>query len=100
MELALDIDKRAVQDIQEAINYYEDQEIGLGKEFEEYVNNTLNKLKLSPYYQIRYQDIRCLPLQKYPFMVHYRIEEKHRRILIIAVFNTFRDTKIWKDRTR
>ncbi len=92
------LDPRAMQDIQQAIDYYDEQELGLGEQFEDFVNECHIKLEQNPFFQVRYDDIHCLPLKKYPYMIHFSINEQKQLITVMAVFNTARDPKIWKDR--
>jgi len=92
------LDPRAMQDVQQAIDYYDELEPGLGKEFENTLNEYLVKLKQNPFFQIRYNNIHCLPLKKYPYMIHFTIVEKNQKVIVHAVFNTAQNPKIWKDR--
>ncbi len=92
------LDPRALLDIQEAIDYYEDQEPGLGERFESALNQSILMLEQTPFFQVRYDNIHCLPLKKYPYMIHFSIDENKQQITVRAVFNTARDPKIWKDR--
>lgn len=96
MAFVIVIDPRALQDIQLAIDYYDEQQTGLGKQFEDALNQHLLILEKNPFYQVRYDDVHCLPLKKYPYMLHFTINEERKRIIIRAVFNTFRDPEIWK----
>ena len=73
MSFTVLIDPRAIQDIQEAIDYYDNQQIGLGKKFENELNKYLVVLEKNPFFRIRYNHVRCLPMKKFPFMVHFSI---------------------------
>ena len=64
MKYIVVIEDNALRDIQEAIDYYDDQQIGLGKKFENNVHKSIVTLTKNPHYQIRYNDIRCLPTIK------------------------------------
>jgi hypothetical protein len=99
MPFTLKIEPEAEQDIQEGIDWYNNQLRGLGRKFHEEVKAHLKKLQTNPFYQIRYDEVHCLPLKKYPYMIHFTINEDQQLIIIHAFFNTFRDPKIWKDRT-
>lgn len=55
------IEPRALADIQQGIDYYEEQLAGLGKRFSETVDLYITVLSNNPYYQIRYKDYRVLP---------------------------------------
>ena len=63
------LDPRAIEEVQEAIDYYDEQLIGLGEKFEADLNRHIKSLAKNPFYQTRYDEIQCLPLKKYPFMV-------------------------------
>jgi len=93
------LDPRAIQDIQKAIDYYEEQQPGLGVQFEDSLNEYLRKLEQNPFFQVRYDNVHCLPLKKYPYMIHFTIDEQEQLITVRAVFNTFRDPGIWKERS-
>lgn len=92
------IEPVALSDIQEAIDYYDSQEIGLGEEFENKLNQYLVKLRLNPFYQTRYDDVHCLPLKRFPYMIHFSIEEESNLVNVRAVLNTARNPNIWKGR--
>jgi toxin ParE1/3/4 len=46
------LDKRALNDIQSAIDYYDEQSIGLGSRFSVYLDKQIQTLKKRPYFQI------------------------------------------------
>lgn len=96
MNFIILIDPRASQDVQEAINYYDNQQIGLGKKFESELNKYIIALEKNPFYHIRYNNVRCLPLKKFPFMLHFSVEEEKKMVTIHAVFHTSLDIKKWK----
>lgn len=92
------ISSDALQDIQQAINYYDDQQAGLGKKFEMTLNTHFISLKKNPFFQVHYDNIRCLPLRKYPYTIHFTLDEKVKTIIIRAVFHTSLDPEKWKIR--
>jgi toxin ParE1/3/4 len=73
-------------DIQEVFDYYEDQGAGVGEKFLDALDNSLEILRINPNFQIRYDDVHCLPIKKFPFMIHYRIEKNE--VLVYAIINT------------
>lgn len=93
------LDPRAIRDIQQVIDYYEKQQPGLGEQFEDILNEYLHKLEQNPFFQIRYDNVHCFPLKKYPYMIHFTVDEQKQLITVRAVFNTFRNPNIWKERT-
>lgn len=53
MAYAVVIDPRALRDVQEAIDFYDDQQVGLGKRFETALNNRLLTLEKNLFFRIR-----------------------------------------------
>jgi len=76
--------KRFRDDIREARKWYNQRKKGLGKKFYSEVEDSLKAIKKSPHFQIRYDNIRCLPLNKYPFMIHFTIDEETEIILVLG----------------
>lgn len=98
MAFTLVIDPRAIQDIQEAIDYYEEQQAGLGKRFEAALNRHLLTLEKNPFFRIRYDNVRSLPVKRFPYMVHFTIDQDQQVVTVWAVFNTSLSPKKWKGR--
>ena len=92
------IEPAALKDIQEAVNYYDLQAPGLGYKFEEELDHCFEVLENTQFFQIRYDETRCLPLKRFPYMIHYSVDEKNQTVIVRAVFNTSRNPKIWKSR--
>lgn len=86
-------------DIRNAVNWYNQQQPGLGRRFSISIKQHLNFLKNSgSLFVVRYDDIHCMPIRKFPYMVHYRVDEVHNTIKIEAIFNTNRNPQGWKER--
>lgn len=98
MKFTLVVDSRVIKDVQEAIDYYDEQQVGLGKQFEAVFNKHLLMLEKTPFFRIRYDDIRCLPMKKFPFMIHFSVDEVQNLIIVRAVFHTSRDPRAWQKR--
>jgi len=88
------IEPAAKDDIQQIIHYYNDQQKGLGKKFYLELDEYFKVIKRSPFYQNRYDDVRCLPLKKFPVMIHFTAHENC--VKIRAVLNTYRDVKKYR----
>jgi toxin ParE1/3/4 len=83
------LNPRAQFELQAAIDYYNNQLLGLGEKFILDFEKHLNILSLSPYFEILYKDYRGLTLEKFPYyQVLYYIDEKERIIYVDAVFHT------------
>ena len=92
------VNPQAKIDIQDQIHFYNDRQKGLGKRFHNEVKSTFKIIRKNPFYQIRYKDVRCLPLKKFPAMVHYTLDENKKEITVRAVFNTSQSPKKWSKR--
>lgn len=92
------VNPQAKIDIQEQIDYYNSQQKGLGKRFHNDVKSTFIAIRKNPLFQIRYKNIRCIPLKKFPAMVHYTVDESKKRIVVRAVFHTSKNPKKWGER--
>jgi len=89
----IEIHSAVIQDLEKAIHYYEEQQPGLGKRFLKAIDKHFLILSKNPFFQTRYDDVRCLPVKKFPFMIHFTIEEGNKTVKILAVFNTLLDPK-------
>ena len=95
----IQIDKDALQDIQEATDWYNKAGKGLGTRFQKQVKAQINTLSKSPLvYGIRYSTVRCMLIKKFPFLVHFTADEKTLLIKVFGVFHTSRNPEIWKTR--
>ena len=86
-------------DILAGIEWYNKQSPDLGKRFYQILQKKYKTLRQNPFFQIRYDDVRCLPLEKFPYMIHFVFEEERKRVVIIGVICTHRDPGNWKERT-
>ncbi len=82
------IESRAIFDIQQAIDYYDSKQNGLGTYFYQVVQEHVETLSKSPFFQIRYKDYYGFPIRKFPFILLYYIDEKLAILYIMSVFNT------------
>jgi hypothetical protein len=96
---SIDIDPGAIRDVQQAIDYYDGQQAGLGEQFENALNRQLLTLENNPFFQIRYHEcVHCLPLKKFPYMVHFTVDDRIKLVTVRAVFHTSLDPEKWKER--
>jgi hypothetical protein len=82
MSFIVKIDPEAIADIQSAIECYNEQREFLGSIFLHELNDHIEQLRSNPYYQIRYLEVRCLPLRRFPFMIHYTLEPERNLVVI------------------
>lgn len=76
MSYALKIQSEAVIDIQEAFEWYEAQQKGLGVEFIEEVENGFTNICEHPKYYTSINKIfRRIKIKRFPYLIIYEIEE-------------------------
>ena len=97
MSYILKIDVDAFKNIQDTSEWYELQSKGLGQRYKNQTKKQINTLKKDPYlFSIKYGEIRCRKIEKFPFLIHYLIDENTKTVAVFAVFHTSRNPEIWK----
>ncbi|MDB9316035.1 type II toxin-antitoxin system RelE/ParE family toxin [Spirulina sp. CS-785/01] len=86
------------EELKEAYDWYENQTLGLGDEFLDCIDEVLNRINERPEaYAIVYRDVRRAVIQRFPYIVYYRIVSS--RIVVTAIFHGRRNPKAWQERT-
>jgi hypothetical protein len=107
-EISLDLMKRykikidpdALSDIHEIAQWYDNVQNRLGHRFLNTTIKQINSLNKNPgIYAIRYNDIRCMIIKKFPNMVHFYINDETHTVEVLAVINTYRNPNIWEEKT-
>jgi len=86
-------------DVAQAVDWYNQQKSGLGDRFFNVVKKQTSKLSNAALlFAIRYDDIRCMSIMKFPYLVHYRVDERTKTINVEALFHTSREPDLWNKR--
>jgi mRNA-degrading endonuclease RelE of RelBE toxin-antitoxin system len=97
----ISIDPEALQDIQDATDWYNEQLAGLGSHFQKQVKKQITSLKKNARaYSVRYKGVRCMKIKRFPFLVHYTIIEQQKTVEVFAVLHTSRNPRIWSGRRK
>jgi|SRR6185437_9341133 len=95
------IKSEALSDIQEATDWYNERLPKLGTRFQKVVKQQINILKYSANnHSIRYDQVHCMLIHKFPFMVHFIIDELNFVFEIFAIIHTSRNPEIWEQRNK
>jgi plasmid stabilization system protein ParE len=95
------IDPDALQDIQDATDWYNEQLAGLGGHFQKQVKIQIGSLKKNALgHSVRYEDVHCMLIKRFPFLVHYRVSESKGNVEVLAVVHTSRNPRIWAERRK
>lgn len=84
-------------ELQEAYDWYEERERGLGAEFLRCVDSCVQVFRRHPeIFPTVHKHVRQGVLRRFPYSVLYFISSNE--IIVISVFHASRDPKIWKRR--
>ena len=79
-------------DISEPINWYEDEQPGLGLEFAaDFTSHYRQLVRNAQLYAVRFADVRRLNLDRFPYGIFYVIHPPE--IWLLAVLHSSRDTE-------
>lgn len=81
-------DIRVKNDLHEAKVFFDSPRKDLGLKFLNVYRDLLSKLKTNPFYEIRYDAVRSLPLTTFKFMIHFKVDELYKNVLVLAVIST------------
>lgn len=82
-------DPSVKHDLKEAKDYLNSKRKDFGKVFLKQYRKTLKTLQQNPHFQIRYNDIHCLPLKDFKYMIHFKVDEIKKEVHIYAVLSTY-----------
>lgn len=97
MDYQLLISGDARFDILNAFFWYEEQREGLGFDFELCLEAGFSFIQRDPLtIQIKYESIRIHFIDKFPYGIHYLVDDKIVRVF--GVFHTSRNPEDWSER--
>ncbi len=90
----------AEMDLEEAVEWYEEQRTGLGLEFSLRFEEALQFLRENPAMYARiYNEVRSVLMKQFSHCIFYLINEQNKEVQIFAVVHTSRNPEIWQLRT-
>ena len=97
MSLPIILRLAAKVDMAEARDWYEQHKPGLGQEFLDAVDATLDRIRQSPEsYAKRYKGVRPAGLRRFPYVVYYRVLDTC--VEVLGVVHGSRSSKAWRSR--
>ncbi len=98
MNYVLDYRAEARVELEDAYNWYEDQEEGLGEAFLDSVDGSLDRIEQRPEScAVVLKDIRRVVVKRFPYVIYYRVISS--RVIVIAVFHGKRNPKQLRSRS-
>ena len=87
----------AQQDVEEAYCWYEDRRAGLGEEFLDCVDASIQAICRMPKLQAKvHEEYRRGLLRRFPYAIFY--EYAGGKVTVYCIFHTSRDPKKWRNR--
>lgn len=82
----------AWEDVFHAVKWYDEQKHGLGDTFIELMDKTIKSISENPdAYKKVYRQVRQASLQKFPYVVLYKVEKS--KVVVYSVFHTSQNPK-------
>lgn len=99
MKFTVEYNPDFYNDIAQAVDWYNEKQDGLGSRLLDNVKKQTANLSTSAlHFPIKYDDIRCMCIENFPYMIHYRVNEQTKIVKVEAMFHTSRDPNIWNER--
>jgi len=87
------------EDIKETNDFYNSRVKGLGKEFVAVVKEEFKTILHRPLlFEIKYKNTRIAYTKRFPFGIHFEIQENTNRIVVKGLYHTARNSEIWYER--
>lgn len=95
----LKIHRLAQDDIYQIIDYYGDVADYSTDAFIKDLFSAFETIRKNPFlFQLKYRNTRVCYLKKFPFGIHYQINNAGKTVEILAVLHMSRNPEIWKNR--
>lgn len=89
-------DPKVKDDLKEARDFLNSRRRGFGKKFLLEYKTTLKHLQKTPHFQVRYNDVHCLPMKTFKYMIHFKVNIQTKQVHIYAILSTHQDpNKHW-----
>jgi plasmid stabilization system protein ParE len=97
MSLPVVLRPEAGQDAEEARDYLEGQQAGLGQAFLDRLNEALARIGAMPeLYGVAWRNVRAARLRRFTYVVYYRVHAD--RVEVLAVMHGSRQPSAWRRR--
>jgi plasmid stabilization system protein ParE len=90
------LDQRVREDLDCAVSRYNCISIDLAAKFEDAVFEYLNLLTYNPHFARVFNEVRRLPLKKFPQVIYFTVDDIARRVTVIAILHGAADPKIYR----
>jgi toxin ParE1/3/4 len=97
MSLPVVLRPEASRDTEEARDYFESKQTGLGLAFLDRLREALQRISARPeMYGVVWRNVRATRLRRFTYVVYHRIHDD--RVEVLAVMHGSRDASTWQSR--
>lgn len=87
------VSPRTQKEIENAIDYYAQNNTNAPFNFIASLKEAYSSLEINPYFRIRYKNIRSLKLKRFPYSLFFVINEDAHTVKILSCFHNRRNPK-------
>lgn len=81
-----------INEIQKAVDFYKEKQKSLGPRFYNTTKKVLKSLEQDALlYQVKYKNIRCAKVKNFPYLIHYKVNEKENTVYVYALICTYKN---------
>ncbi len=92
MQYTILVTPTATEDIAAGVEHYNAIATDLGYRFADLVAEYFSLIaKLPTASAVRYKNVRCKPMKRFPFLIMFTIDEVAHAVNILRVFNTYQE---------
>lgn len=91
MAYELRVHLRAQAEVEMAIEWYAEKSGTAPALFMRSLQSAYDSLKVNPYFQVRYRDVRSVKLRRFPFSLFFKIDEARKRVHVLSCFHNHRN---------
>jgi len=86
-------------DIIKAVSHYQNVNSELAKQFLLRIREAKTYIHRYPLsFQIKYKEVRTVLLKQFPYHIHYLVEDRQKKIIIIAIVSAYKNPTDYSDK--
>lgn len=93
MAYKINVSYKVQKEVYKAIDFYNDVSELVPAKFIDAIQETYLKLSVNPFYQIRKNTIRAIPVKGFPYLLLFSINEQNREVRILSCFHTSKNPR-------
>jgi plasmid stabilization system protein ParE len=88
----INLTQRAINDVENGVEYYNALSENLGFRFADEIDFALQQIaKMPTAYSFRYKNVRAKQVNKFPFLIYFIIDDSKTSVEVLRIFNTYQN---------